>query len=99
MKSSKKFNSQLGQGLTEYAVVLSLVALASIFAVSLLGGGLRGKFGELTGLITGNESAVEEGKSRIDSIAKNSKKESSRKSSGMKSDSSYTNKMAIGSEE
>ena len=38
-----------GQSMAEYAIILALVAVACIAAVTLLGGGIQGTLGKVTG--------------------------------------------------
>jgi pilus assembly protein Flp/PilA len=38
-----------GQGLVEYALILSLVSIAAIIALTALSGGLTGVYGSITG--------------------------------------------------
>lgn len=48
---------QCGQGLTEYAVILCLVAVASIAAMALFGGAVKAKIAGLTGAVAGRSAA------------------------------------------
>ncbi len=50
---SFRSNIQKGQGLTEYAILLSLVAVASIAATAFFGGAIKGKIAALSGAIAG----------------------------------------------
>ncbi len=47
-------SNESGQGLTEYAVVLCLVAIASIGGMALFGGAVKGKLAALTGAVAGS---------------------------------------------
>ena len=67
-----------GQGLTEYAVVLSLVAVASIASMAFLGATIKGKVAALSGAIAG-QSVSEITKS--DQKAQNAAKEASKHAS------------------
>lgn len=67
--TKRQRNNERGQGLTEYAVVLSLVAVAGIFSVSLLGSSLRAKFGELTGQVTGNSGIISTSTARLTAVS------------------------------
>ena len=49
--------NQSGQGLTEYAVILSLVAVASIAGMALFGGAVKGKIASLSGAIAGQKES------------------------------------------
>lgn len=79
----KKLRCQRGQGLTEYAVVLSLVALAAIAAVSVLGSGLRAKIGMLSSAIVGNTESYENATKKQDDVANATKDEMSKDNAGM----------------
>ena len=46
-----------GQGLTEYAIILSLVAVAAIIATALFGGVIKSKIASLTGAIAGSKQS------------------------------------------
>lgn len=89
-KTTLGSNNQRGQGLTEYAVVLSLVALAGIFSVTLLGSSLRAKFGELTGQVSGNGTMVTNSTARLGKVATAAETEMGRASSGMNNRSGFT---------
>ena len=43
-----RLQSRKGQSMAEYAIILSLVAVACIAAVTLLGGGIQGTLGKVT---------------------------------------------------
>jgi Flp pilus assembly pilin Flp len=51
---------QRGQGLTEYAVLVSLVGVACIAAMALFGGALRGRIASLVAAVAGEDAAVVE---------------------------------------
>ena len=53
----KKFKSESGQGLTEYAIVLSLVAVAAIFATAMFGGVIKSKIASITSAIAGSKTS------------------------------------------
>ncbi len=55
------FGSSRGQGLTEYAVVLSLVAVAAIGTAALFGKSIRSRFSVLTAAIAGEDKAKLQG--------------------------------------
>ena len=78
MKNLKK---QSGQGLTEYAVILSLVAVASIAGMALFGGAVKGKIASLSGAIAGQkESEV----TAADNKAKNAAKEAQKRAGNVR---------------
>ena len=45
---SARLEARKGQSMAEYAIILSLVAVACIAAVTLLGGGIQGTLGKVT---------------------------------------------------
>lgn len=76
---------QKGQGLTEYAVILSLVAVASIAGMAFFGGAVKGKIAALSGAIAGQkESDVAE----ADRKAKNSAKEAAKRAAKVQGNTS-----------
>lgn len=46
-----------GQGLTEYIIIVALIAIASIAAVSFFGQSVQGQFAGLAGSLAGNGAA------------------------------------------
>jgi len=50
------FDKQAGQSLTEYAILLSVVAVASIAVTALFGAALKSKIASLGAAIAGNSS-------------------------------------------
>ena len=80
-----KLNDQRGQGLTEYAVILSLVAVASIAGMALFGGAVKGKIASLSGAIAGQkESEI----TAADNKSKNAAKEAEKRASNVKGNTS-----------
>lgn len=76
---------QKGQGLTEYAVILSLVAVASIAGMALFGGAVKGKIASLSGAVAGQkESEV----TAADNKSKNAAKEAAKRASSVKGNTS-----------
>lgn len=53
----QKKSHESGQGLTEYAIILSLIAVASIAATAFFGGAMKSKIASLAGAIAGQDSA------------------------------------------
>jgi len=69
---------ECGQGLTEYAVVLSLVAVASIAGMAFFGGAIKGKVASLTAAVAGqSESDVKEADDKSKSAASEAAKRAS----------------------
>lgn len=50
-------HSESGQSLTEYAIILSLVAVATIAATAFFGGAIKGKIASLAGVIAGQDTS------------------------------------------
>lgn len=58
MQKIKQFISEeKGQGMTEYGLILGLIALAAVAAMTTFGDEIAKKFGEVTGKLTGTPSA------------------------------------------
>ena len=69
------FRSEKGQGLTEYAVILSLVAVASIAAMAFFGGTVKAKMAALSGAVAGSDvSKVKESDKKADKFAQSAAK-------------------------
>lgn len=47
-----------GQGMTEYIIIVSLIALASITTVKLFGGAIQGAFGGMASVLGGGTEAA-----------------------------------------
>lgn len=56
----KSFKKQLGQGMTEYIIIIALIAIAGIGAFSFFGDGLKEVIGTTTEELTGKDSATNE---------------------------------------
>ncbi len=80
----KKWKSQRGQGLTEYAVVLSLVALVAITGMSFFGGAIRSKITSIAGALVGDEDLYKQ--RNIEQNLKNKMTKRNKKFDGMKGD-------------
>ncbi|HXA36695.1 MAG TPA: hypothetical protein VNW26_10205 [Steroidobacteraceae bacterium] len=70
---SSKFNKrvggkkQLGQGMTEYIIIVALVAIAAIGVYSAFGHTLQGQVAQITAGVAGNTGLVTSGKTIADS--------------------------------
>ena len=53
----KKYVKQLGQGMTEYIIIIALIAIAGIGAFTFFGDGLKKTIGVVTEELTGKDSA------------------------------------------
>jgi len=58
---SKLRLSQVGQGMTEYIIIVALIALASITAVNFFGNAVQGAFGGIASVLGGGDTAAAEG--------------------------------------
>jgi pilus assembly protein Flp/PilA len=54
---SGKLRVRRGQGMTEYIIIVALIAIAAIGVVSLFGDNIRDLFGTSANALAGNESA------------------------------------------
>lgn len=79
-----KKNYQSGQGLTEYAVIVSLIAVAALASVSIFGGAIKSKITYIVANISGDETLLTKSKSKQKDNVEHMKSESSRKQEGMK---------------
>ena len=69
-KKKSDIKSIQGQGLTEYSIILTLVAVASIAGAALFGGAIRAKIASLTGAISGQKiSDIQKSDKRAKSAA------------------------------
>lgn len=54
----KVFNRQGGQGMSEYIIVVALVALAAITVVSMFGETVQAQFSNMAAALSGDDSAT-----------------------------------------
>jgi Flp pilus assembly pilin Flp len=73
MNRSMKFRNRKGQGLTEYIIVVALVAIAAIGIVNVFGNQLRNQFAAIVTAMSGSSQA------KVESLADDARKESNRK--------------------
>ena len=85
-KSFKK--SEKGQGLTEYAVVVCLVAVASIATAALLGGAIKAKMATMASAIAGSSASDVSGMQKKAEHAADLARKNSSKVNGMKVEAS-----------
>lgn len=57
-KIKQFFTEEKGQGMTEYGLILGLIALAAVTAMTLFGGEIAKKFGEVTDKLTGTSTGT-----------------------------------------
>ena len=65
----KKFTKQLGQGMTEYIIIVALIAIAAIAAYSFFGSTLRSQVGGMAQELAGSDAtaAQAQAKAKADS--------------------------------
>ncbi len=80
--------SQRGQGLTEYAVVLSLVAVAAIAATAFFGGAVKARIAALAGAVAGDSQQSVNAANKTAVKAARNAGEASKKVGGMTIDHS-----------
>ena len=59
----KKFLKQLGQGMTEYIIIVALIAIAAIAVYSIFGDVVRSQVGGMAEELAGKDGATTAGKS------------------------------------
>ena len=74
MIRKKGFRNIKGQGLTEYIIVVALVAIAAIGIVNIFGNQLRNQFATIITAMSGSSQA------KVESLASDAKKEANQKS-------------------
>lgn len=90
--------SERGQGLTEYAILISLVGVACIAAMALFGGALQGRLSSLVAAIAGEDRArIEEGNATARNASEKLRSRS-KKVDGMKVNTDQTGGEVIDSE-
>ena len=90
--------TERGQGLTEYAVLISLVGVACIAAMALFGGALQGRISSLVAAIAGEDrSRIEEGNATARSASEKLRTRS-KKVDGMKVNTDQTSGEVIDTE-
>jgi len=55
----KQYLKQLGQGMTEYIIIVALIAIAAIAVYSFFGDTLRGQMGAMTQELSGQSGTAE----------------------------------------
>ncbi|MCK5690069.1 Flp family type IVb pilin [Myxococcota bacterium] len=64
---------QRGQGMTEYIIIVALIAIGTIFVVTVFGDNLRALFGNATNALSGESSSFEGEQVEEDDIKRNLK--------------------------
>jgi pilus assembly protein Flp/PilA len=73
MNNQKFLRNRNGQGLTEYIIVVALVAIAAIGVVNIFGNQLRNQFATIVTAMSGSTQA------KVESLAGDARKESNKK--------------------
>jgi Flp pilus assembly pilin Flp len=73
MHTKKRVGNIKGQGLTEYIIVVALVAIAAIGVVNIFGNQLRNQFATIVTAMSGSSQA------KVESLSADAKKEANRK--------------------
>jgi Flp pilus assembly pilin Flp len=60
-KSQKQLRKRRGQGMTEYIIIVALIAIAAIGIITLFGNNIRKLFGASAEALAGNESVQNSG--------------------------------------
>jgi Flp pilus assembly pilin Flp len=74
MRKGKRGLNRKGQGLTEYIIVVALVAIAAIGIVNIFGNQLRNQFSTIITAMSGSS------KQKVESLASDASKETNKKS-------------------
>lgn len=72
-KNRKPYRNRRGQGLTEYVIVVALVAIAAIGIVNIFGNQLRNQFSTIITAMSGSS------KSKVESLSDDAQKETNKK--------------------
>lgn len=59
MKTGRSWNNRKGQGLTEYIIIVALVAIATIGVVNIFGNQIRNQFATIVAAMSGSSLTVE----------------------------------------
>ena len=87
---AKPFTGQQGQGLTEYAIILSLVAVGCIAIVGLFTSGLKEKIAALSYAVTGNSSNAKSADKKALDMSNEAQKNADKKKGNTKIDESVS---------
>ncbi len=74
MKATPKKQNQLrkarGQGMTEYIIIVALIAIAAIGVITLFGDNIRKLFGASAAALAGNSQVINDGQSSNNQLNK-----------------------------
>lgn len=79
----KRFRNQSGQGMTEYIIIVALIAIAAIGAFAYFGRTVRNQTAAVTESLTGDETAAKQAASEAQTAAGDAKTDAA-KSKGLK---------------
>ncbi|WP_224245606.1 Flp family type IVb pilin [Hyalangium gracile] len=72
--SKKQVRKSRGQGMTEYIIIVSLIAIASIGVITLFGDNIRKLFGASAAALAGNANVTNEGAESNETLNKKTMK-------------------------
>jgi pilus assembly protein Flp/PilA len=72
--SKKQLRKARGQGMTEYIIIVALIAIAAIGVITLFGDNIRKLFGASAAALAGNSSVANDGASSNDQLNKKTMK-------------------------
>ncbi len=70
-KMNSLIRSEEGQGMTEYIIIVALIAIAAIAVITVFGQNLRNLFSNSANALAGNTAATEAGNSQTKAVRKN----------------------------
>jgi Flp pilus assembly pilin Flp len=73
-KNLKKLSKRRGQGMTEYIIIVALIAIAAIGVITLFGNNIRKLFGASAEALAGNETVSNTGETASRQLQKKSLK-------------------------
>lgn len=66
---SARRSKQLGQGMTEYIIIVALIAVAAIGIYGIFGDTIRAQMGSMTGALAGNASVADKNRAAANADA------------------------------
>ncbi len=72
--TKKQFRKARGQGMTEYIIIVALIAIAAIGVITLFGDNIRKLFGASAAALAGNSNVANDGQSSNDTLNKKTMK-------------------------
>ncbi|NOK23268.1 hypothetical protein [Corallococcus carmarthensis] len=70
----KQFRKNRGQGMTEYIIIVALIAIAAIGVITLFGDNIRKLFGASAAALAGEDNVANEGQTASDALKKKTMK-------------------------